>query len=153
MSILVGVVVALSFVRPGLAEVLTNETIPFTEDVFVPCANGGAGEVVHLTGDLHLLVVSALSYTDHITYVTHHQPQGISGVGLTTGDMYRGTGVTQTIDTAPDGYAFQSTSVNNYRIIGQGPDNDFLVHQIMHLTINATGETTVDFDKSSVGCR
>ncbi len=150
---LVGVVVALGLVRPALADVLVNETIPFDLIVLVPCANGGTGEVVDFTGDLHILRVSALSFTGHITMKTHSQPQGVSGVGLTTGDVYRGTGVTQEIETAPDGYPYEETFLNNFRVIGPGPGNNFLVHEIVHLTVNANAETTVDFDNASVDCK
>jgi hypothetical protein len=43
--------------------------------------------------------------------------------------------------------------VNNFRIIGQGPGNNYLVHETMHFTINADGTTTVSFDNLTVDCK
>jgi len=56
----------------------------------------------------------------------HFQPQGISGIGQTTGDKYQATGVTQ--DEFGGSFAngqFEETSVNNFRIIGQGNGNNY----------------------------
>ncbi len=70
-------------------------------------------------------------------------PQGISGVGLDTGDKYQGAGVTQDhFKGSFNNGQFNQTFVNNFRIIGQGPGNNFLVHENFRLTINANGEVT-----------
>ncbi len=47
-------VVSLSF--PAAAEVQANYTTDLTLDVFIPCAAGGTGEVVQLTGPLHIFI-------------------------------------------------------------------------------------------------
>jgi hypothetical protein len=43
--------------------------------------------------------------------------------------------------------------VNNFRIIGQGKGNNFLVHENLHLTINANGVATAVHDNFSIDCR
>ena len=48
---------------------------------------------------------------------------------------------------------FNQTFVNNFRIIGQGPDNNFLVHQTVHQTVNANGDVTSTIVNTSVECR
>jgi hypothetical protein len=45
------------------------------------------------------------------------------------------------------------TFVNNFRIIGQGPGNNFLVHETMHITLNAAGFLTVFHDNITVDCK
>ncbi len=146
----------LSVAGAALAQALTittNDFVPFALVAFVPCANGGAGELVLVQGTLHL--------QDHITIngnraniKTHAQPQGASGVGLTTGDTYNATGVTQEQDSIPiiNG-AFEFTFINNFKIIGQGPNNNLLVHQTIHQTVNANGEVTTFIDNTTVECR
>ena len=133
--------------------ITVNDFVPFALVTFVPCANGGAGENVLVQGTLHL--------QDHITInnnraniKTHAQPQGASGVGLTTGDTYNATGVTQEQDSLPliNG-AFEFTFVNNFKIIGQGPDNNLLVHQNVHVTITPNGVVTTVVDHQSIECR
>jgi hypothetical protein len=119
--------------------------------VFVPCANGGAGEAVELSGTLHDLF--------HITFdsaVGFHgrfldNPQGVTGTGLSTGAKYQGTGVTEDQFNAKVGE--EETFVNNFRIIGQGPGNNLLVHENFHFTVNANGQVTAFHDNFSVTCR
>lgn len=118
--------------------------------VFVPCADAGAGEYVELTGELHdLFHVTANANGFHIK--GHDNPQGVSGTGLTTGVKYQATGVTQFEQNMTVGA--QYTSINNFRIIGQGPGNNYLVHDNFHMTINLHGEVTSYHDNFSVECK
>jgi hypothetical protein len=137
-------------VQAAQSEVVLNESFPIAIAVFVPCADGGAGELVVLEGDLHVLL-SITQNDNHLSVKSHSQPQGISGTGLSTGDTYQGTGVTQDQFTTGLGVTF--TFVNNFRIIGEGPGNNILVHETFHVTINANGEVTATVDNFSVECR
>ena len=47
----------------------------------------------------------------------------------------------------------QQTFINNFRIIGTGPGNNFLVHEGAHITINANGIVTVVHDNLSIACK
>jgi hypothetical protein len=137
---------------PANAEVVTNEKIDFTGfTVFVPCANGGAGELVTFEGPLHVLITVTLDNRGGFHAKSHFQPQGLSGTGADTGDKYQATGVTQDHFNGKVGLTF--TSVNNFRIIGQGKGNNFLVHENLHLTINANGVATAVHDNFSIDCR
>src|SRR4029077_13867187 len=131
-----------------------NDMSDISLTVFVPCAASGAGEIVDLTGPLHTLITFTIN-GNNVSGTAHFQPQGLSGAGETTGDKYQATGVTK--DTSfklsfQNGQA-QQTFVNNFRIIGTGPGNNFLVHEVTHITINANGIATVLHDNLSVICR
>jgi hypothetical protein len=153
MIIMATVALAAFMAGPALAAVTNNESIPFNLTIFVPCANGGAGELVALSGSLHVLTTVTIN-GNNVSMSTHSQPQGVSGVGLTTGDKYRGTGVTRS-DTNYDNvdFPFVTTYVNNFRVIGQGPGNNFTVHETLHTTVNANGDATADFDNIKVDCK
>jgi len=119
----------------------------------VPCANGGAGEPVALSGDLHILFTFTIN-GNNVSLKSHFQPQGVTGVGLTTGDKYQATGVTQDhFKASLQNGQFEMTFVNNFRIIGQGPGNNFLVHITTHLTGNANGVVTASVDNFSLDCK
>jgi hypothetical protein len=153
---ILGIVLAaltLALVLPAQAAITNNESVPYDAVVFVPCANGGLGEDVHLTGYLHMTnsVTNDGHGGFHVTWQTN--PQGVTGVGLTTGDKYQGTGVTRSNTNAKPPFPYETTFVNNFRIIGQGPGNNFLVHQVMHMTVDANGNVVVNFDKSSTECK
>jgi hypothetical protein len=138
-------------VQPAQAEVQTNIKVPVTIGVFIPCAAGGEGEVVFLTGNLHVLLRFTMDQAGGIHAASHFQPQGISGVGQATGLKYQATGVTQDEFNAKVGV--EETFINNFRIIGQGPGNNFLLHENFHITFNANGVPTTSVDNFSVDCR
>lgn len=141
-----------AFLTSGLnAAVITDIKVPVNIPVFIPCAAGGTGELVVLQGNLHVLLRFTVSTSGTIHAGMHFQPQGISGVGQTTGDKYQGTGVTQ--DEVNLTVGTEETMVNNFRIIGQGNGNNFLMHETFHITINANGTVTASLDKFSVDCR
>jgi hypothetical protein len=75
----------------------------------------------------------------------------VSGNGLTTGLKYQATGVTQGEFSGKIG--FESTFINRFDIIGQGPNNNFSVHETMHITVNANGTETSFFDNFGVECK
>jgi hypothetical protein len=135
----------------GRAEVTENLKVPTDIGVYIPCADGGAGELVTLSGDLHVLVRFTQSKQGGIHAGVHFQPQGITGVGDTTGDRYQATGVTQDQFNATVGV--EETFINNFRIIGQGTGNNYLVQNLFHITINPNGTLTAFVDRLSVDCR
>jgi hypothetical protein len=141
---------------PAFAPAVTitdNLRIPTSLVVFVPCAAGGVGEVITVSGDLHILTHLTIN-DNNFTLKSHFQPQGISGSGATTGAKYQATGVTQSTQTGSFTNArFEFTFVNNFRMIGQGPGNNFLVHQNVHVTVNANGVVTATHDNFSFDCK
>jgi len=142
------------FTVPANAAKQVNDRSEINLTVFVPCAAGGTGELVDLSGPLHKLITFTIN-GNNVSGTAHFQPQGVSGTGETTGDKYQATGVTK--DTSfkvsfQNGQA-QQTFVNNFRIIGTGPGNNFLVHEEAHITINAKGIVTVLHDNLSVVCK
>ena len=85
---------------------------------------------------------------------THIRPHGVVGVGQSTGAMYRGTGGTfEAEGWAEGGFPYVYSFVNNFRIIGQGPGNNLLVHLVVHQRLDANGELTAEVDLSSSDCK
>lgn len=140
-------------VAPAYAGVRFNDRSEIALTVFISCAADGAGEVVDLAGTLHTLISFTIN-GNNVSGYTHFQPQGIVGVGETTGNRYHATGITRESfrNSFRNGQA-NDTFVNNFRIIGQGPGNNFLVHETEHFTINANGSVTVFHDNFSVVCQ
>jgi hypothetical protein len=139
---------------PALAKADTytdNQMYPVDMTVWVPCAVGGAGESVQLSGTMHSLYHYTIDANGGVHIKWHNQPQNLTGVGLTTGDKYQGTGVTQDVGNTKVGETY--TYVNNFRMIGQGPGNNYLVHETYHITINANGELTASVDNYKVECK
>ena len=139
---------------PSLAAtqvVSTNLSSPINFEQWVECANGGAGESVALTGAMHIVSHSTQSASGNIQVKFQFQPQGLSGIGMLTGQKYVSNGVQQQSFGTRAGVSF--TIVNKLRMIGQGSAPDFYLSELLHVTVNANGVTTVDNESLSTDCQ
>jgi hypothetical protein len=142
-----------SVVASGAFTVITNIIEPLDFTQFVPCADGGAGEDVQLSGTLHTVIRTTIN-GNKVGIKTHSNPQGVSGTGLSSGDHYQGTGVTQeTSNEHSGGLPETETFINNFRIVGPGRGNNLLVHENAHFTVNANGTVTSFVDNFSIECK
>jgi hypothetical protein len=119
---------------------------------FVPCANGGAGELVALHYTIKLVFHASDDPSGGVHVTIELNSQGGGGVGLTTGDSYHQvqTGMTHIVTTITE--VAESTFVATFRLVGQGNRNDLVWHSSTHLTINSNGEVTSSFLYFSGDC-
>ena len=152
MKVLAGAMLVLTSASMAGAAAESTQ-VPFASQAFVACANGGDGELIDLSGTLHIVTHTTEDANGGLHTYFHFQPQGATAVGQVTGDIYRAVGVTQqSMNIHSSGFPVTQTFVNNFRMIGPGPGNNLQFHQTMHVTIDANGTTTVDFDKPSINC-
>jgi len=136
------------------AETTTRiDRAPVDFRVFVPCANDGSGEVVHLTGRIIGVIHSTFDEGGGFHVTSIEVEQGVRGVGDTTGDRYASTFVNMFHhNEGTDGLPNTSTQELIFRLNGQGPGNESLLRIRNHSTINANGTVTVAFDNASAEC-
>src|SRR5207247_10687406 len=79
------------FTMPANAAKQINDMSDINLTVFVPCAAGGAGELVDLSGPLHTLITFSIN-GNNVSGTAHFQPQGLSGNGETKGEKDKATG-------------------------------------------------------------
>jgi hypothetical protein len=137
------IVLSLVMVMPAFAQGRSESDADWSFIEFVPCANGGAGEEVDMTGTIHFVEVDG---------VFHANLQNASGVGQVTGDVYRAIGAVVDMFHWADGAEVWGY-VDNFRLIGPGPDNNLLLSFGFHGTLNANGEVAVVISDESVECR
>jgi hypothetical protein len=125
-----------------------TEVVPFSADIDIPCT----GETVTVSGNL--LIVSTFQINgSRVSAKSLFSPMGVSGVS-TSGESYQATGNTQfTFTGSLVNGQFSSIFVNNFRIIGQGPGNNFLVHETGVITFNANGTVSAVIDNFSIECK
>jgi hypothetical protein len=138
-------------IAQAYGEVTTNEVTPFSTTEWVECANGGAGEMVTLSGSVHYLV--AVTYDGNGGYHIKMQanPAGVSGTGDITGDKYRMTGVYQTERNGTVG--MQNTITQTFMVVGQGKGNNFVLHEVDHFTVLPDGTVIIDHETISTECK
>jgi hypothetical protein len=117
---------------------------------FVPCAAGGAGEVLVVSGNIHTLFHITIDANGGVSMNLVHNPQNVTGTGETTGTIYHGTGVTRTQSNTRVGE--QSNFVNNFRLISEGPGGNYMIHENYHVTVNPDGTVTAFVDNFSFTC-
>lgn len=129
----------------------SEELVPYGQVLFVPCSNGGAGEEVALAGSLK--IVEHIVYNDHgFTLNYHVVAQGITGVGLSTGEKFQASGGTKSTITGEFGEDGQYSSVfiQQLRIVGQ--NTVFKVTYKTKITITPDGKITTSIQDETVDC-
>jgi hypothetical protein len=142
----------LAAAAPAGAAVENNESIPFNDfEVFIPCANGGAGDTVTLNGRLHVLLTFTIN-RNHISGTDHFQPQNLHGTD-TEGHAYHGVGITRShFSGSLLNAQFTETDVNNFYIVGTAGAPSYKVHETFHFTVDAKGNVTVVQDHLRITC-
>jgi hypothetical protein len=127
--------------------------VPLDLRFFLPCANGGAGEVVHLTGTFMMLTHTANDGSGGTHLKLLEVQQGVTGFGETTGDHYVSSFVNLFMLNQGSGQLpITATQQVVYRVDGPGRGNESLIRIRNHATLNANGTVTVAFDEFSAEC-
>ena len=134
------------------AEVYSSEElVPYDRTLFVPCGNGGAGEEVALTGSLK--TIEHIVYNDHgFTFNYHVVTQGITGVGLSTGENFQASGGIKGTITGEFGEEgkYSGVFIQQLRIIGQ--NTVFKVTYKTKITVTPDGKITTSIEDETVNC-
>jgi hypothetical protein len=143
-------IVGLSSTVPAVeaAEVAkSRERVPISGSIYLPCA----GETVTLSGTLHVVFHVVEDDRGDFRAHYHFNPQGVSGVGETSGARYQGTGVTRGSFSFKPGRGSSGQLVNNFHIVGSA--GNFLVRQRLHVKASADGDVRVTSDALTVTCK
>jgi hypothetical protein len=127
----------------------TNETIPFTSTLPNPCN----GDLVTFQGNMHV--------TNHVTFdasggyhlKTHVNYQNVSGTGTPSGNTYNVRTTTNETVNDNDGPQYETTVIQNVKLITQGPALNYFLQTVFHITVNANGQTTSTVEEAKVQCR
>jgi hypothetical protein len=134
--------------------ITTVEKIPIDQTSFVPCAAGGAGEEIQLTGQANLVFHGTLDNTGGVHIKLHGNFQGVIGTGLTTGDKYQATNTVNEVGFIDNlGEDRQVTFLTKINFIGQGDASNLLGIMHIHGTLNADGTVTALVINVSFECR
>ena len=125
--------------------------VPFETTVFVPCANGGAGEDVKLTGFTNFIY--GLVYTDRgFTLVYHDNVHQVTGVGLSSGESFVASGGTNgTVLGVWYSTQWVGTTIRQMKIVGQ--NTKFTVTYKYHITATPGGDVTVNSTEQEADCK
>ena len=124
---------------------------PYESTLFIPCANGGTGEDVTLTGTVRI-VWQETNNNQRFTFTLHAIPDGITGVGLSTGDNFTAIGGSQTAVTGTIEYGGQYSATYIQQMRFAGPGISFVVKSKFHITVTSDGQISTRIDEEQIEC-
>jgi hypothetical protein len=155
-ALFLAIVLALTItLSVGPAQAKGNVVISnLTEEVwlfyYVPCAAGGAGDYVLLSGPLHMQFIIAMDGRGGFHEEFLYQTMGLSGTG-TSGETYHVTD--QARSTYNGRVGLEETIINTLRVIGEGSASDFLVQYSMHMTVHEDGTVSANVFNYNYQCK
>jgi hypothetical protein len=110
------------------------------------------GDLIHLSGTLLAVFSETATPSGGEVLAFHFQPQGVSGVDLVTGTVFRATGLTRDlIVNSPPGGSTE-TFVNRFHIQATGGAQSYIITELFHVTVTPNGTVTVFFDNFASTC-
>jgi hypothetical protein len=145
--LVLGVVAA--FAVPAGAQAATTTTERITFDTTQPICNG---DLVHISGPLLAVMTVNQTRSGGEVIGIHFQPQGISGVDLSTGTVFHAVGLTRdlTVNSPPGGIT--ETFVNRFHLQATTGEQSFIVSELFHVTVAPDGTVRSFVDNFSITC-
>jgi hypothetical protein len=124
--------------------------VPFEATVFVPCANGAAGENVALSGTMNF--VYQMTWTNHdFSMVFHDNSYGVTGLGLSSGETFvASSGAQGTAVGSWENSQWIGTGTRHLRIVGS--NSTFSVDYKYQLIVTPDGNVTVNVWDQTSNC-
>lgn len=131
--------------------IFINMTVPFDVERYNPCGNGGQGEYVDLTGELHVVFFEIPTGNGTI-YKSQVNAVNVSGVGELSGVNYRYAGMGQGMSTVrQEGSTY--TSIDTILLVSQGAEENLVAHSTFHVTVTPDGEESTVVYIDIMECR
>ena len=130
----------------------TKEVIVQDFDIIVAVSESCSGEDVNVFGTLDIIIQTTTDSRGGLHVVFHLTPHLI-GVGLSTGLDYNPVGPSQFVFIVDGTGPRVTAGVNIINLISPGSSDNLVITETVHVTVNANGTTTVEFDNVNAACR
>jgi hypothetical protein len=158
LGLAVGLLTLALLAKPTQANAQTehfNEWVPIASLI----ANECTGEPVSIEGTVHVVGTTTQDAAGG-THVQGHTNFVGQGVGIASGAEYVVREVQNTHGNIHDFEGDQApanfTQPYTFHVIRKGsamPEDDFLLHMVFHITVNANGEVTSEVGEESIECQ
>jgi hypothetical protein len=141
---------ALTFASGAAA---TTENFKITAEEF-PAANLCNGDQIELQGTLHLVGQGEFVEDAPRQHVhTHLNSQKLTGIGVPSGTLYNVNNISNSIFNARVDGANITTLEVMMNVVSRASGENFQIQTVFHVTQNANGETTAEFQNFHVHCK
>ncbi|AHG90703.1 hypothetical protein J421_3166 [Gemmatirosa kalamazoonensis] len=143
---------SLATAAAGESRTYNDISVPVQMPVRIPCSRAG-WEIIPMSGVEHASMQLSSNATGDLTLRLHVNAQGVTGVGLVTGDTYRASGTTEekydwTAAAALDGYYL----TYNFNVTSAGATGNIVAHEVLHMTFDASGYPSLQVTKFDAEC-
>jgi hypothetical protein len=135
---------------PSSSNENTIHSVPFESNVYVPCANGGTGEYVALSGFTNFIYQIQWN-NNGFTMVYHDNVHQLTGVGVSSGETFVASGGTNgTVMGSWVSDQWVGTTTSKVKVVG--PTTNFTVTYKDRITIKRDGTVAVEIVEITVAC-
>ena len=127
----------------------TSENLPFASSIFNSCN----GDQVTFSGTLHVTSAYTTDPSGGTHLKTHINYQDVTGTGVPSGATYRVGTVSNEVINDSDGPQTETTIISTVMLIAPGPLLNSFMRVVLHITVNANGQTTSTVQEVSIECR
>jgi hypothetical protein len=145
LSVWSGLTLILALLLPGSSAAALSATSDQLPLYFLRSADC-TGEVVEISGTIHMVNQSQADGS----VIGQFNYQDVTGLGLTSGNIYRVSAVDHVRLQAP--FPASILSVQSFRLISPGAESNLLVQVLYRITVNGNGEVTVAIDELNTQC-
>jgi hypothetical protein len=130
----------------------TKQDIVENLDIVIPADEACSGEDVHVFGELDGVLQTTTDSRGGLHVILHLIPH-LQAVGAMTGLEYQAVGPLNTVDFVDGSAPRVDVLVNIINLISPGSTDNLILSEKAHVTVNANGTVTVEFDELKGGCR
>jgi hypothetical protein len=146
--VLVILAVLAGLALPVSAEAATTVEQQTFDETFPLCN----GDFIHVSGTLLVTNTETSTPSGGFVVAFHFQPQGVTGVDLTTGTVFHATGLTRDLIVFSPSGGITETFVNQFHIQATGGEQSYIITELFHITISPDGTVRSLFDNVSATC-
>jgi hypothetical protein len=115
---------------------VTSGSRPIDQYVWVSCTNGGAGEAVRVTGELHYEVERTQDASGVFHFNFKSAAAGLTAVGLTTGTFFRGLMTEHITSRAADYLNEDVRTADIIRFVAPGSGDSYSLMVSSHFIVD-----------------
>ena len=135
--------------KPEHSMEVNEQRVPFTTSYGDPCTM----EPIAFTGYMSTRISTTLDASGGIHFNVSIDQTSLSGVGTLSHNDYHASSEYHNVENTEGPAPLTTTVVDNFRILGPDPKDNFIFHMNSHLTVNANGVPTAQVDNVQADCR
>ena len=138
--------------QPGVprhAVEVNEQRVPINPVYGDPCTM----ESIAFTGYIHIKIATTIDESGGVHLDLSSDQTSLTGVGMVTQNTYRASDEQHQIENTQGLAPLTMTVIDNFRILGPNPNDNWIMYMHSHFTVNANGVPTAAVDNVQAECR